>query len=233
MTDSKAALAFERNRADVDRLMALHEQISGDAPGRRYGLEVLNKSAIVLLCAAWEAYCEDIVSEVVEHYVHHAPDAGCLPQALRKQIATELNDDKMRMWSLAGDGWREVLKTRLDGLKVERDRMLNTPKTAQIKKLFNDHAGYRDITGHWYWRGRTVESSCDTLDELVTLRGAIAHRVGAEDAVRKINVTKYTELIARLVKKCDHSMTMAAEEVTGKPLNPPITEPSTTETPAD
>lgn len=218
MERSAAYGAFTSNRADVDRLMQLHRDISGSAPGRKYGVAVLNKSAVVLLCAAWEAYCEDIVSEVVQHYVDHAPDANALPQVLRNRIATDLHNDKMRMWTLAGDGWRNVLGARLADLKVERDRKLNTPKTSQIKALFADHAGYADITSRWYWQGRTVESACDELDNFVALRGAIAHRVEADSAVRKTAVTKYTQFIGRLVQRIDSAMVAHAEGVTDQRL---------------
>jgi len=218
MTGSAAYDAFTSNRADVDRLMQLHGDISGGAPGRKYGVAVLNKSAIVLLCASWEAYCEDIVSEVVQHFVDHAPDANALPQALRNRIATDLHTDKMKMWTLAGDGWRAVLQARLADLKVERDRKLNTPKTSQIKQLFADHAGYGDITSEWYWHGRTVDSATDTLDEFVTLRGAIAHRVEADSATHKATVTKYTQFIGRLVRRIDGVMVEHAEIIAGRPL---------------
>lgn len=218
---SAAYEAFENNRADVDRLMELHGDISGNAPGRKYGVAVLNKSAIVLLCASWEAYCEDIVSEVVQHYVKHAPDANALPQVLRKRIATELGElGKDKMWTLADEGWRSVLSSRLADLKVERDRSLNTPKTKQVRDLFEDHAGYTDITSEWYWSGRSVDSSRKTLDGFVSLRGDIAHRVDADKAVHKSKVTSYTQFIGRLVKRTDGVMREHAREITRKRLNP-------------
>ena len=61
---SEARKAFDANVADVDRLLALHSTAGGAGQGRRYGLEVLNKSAIVLVTAYWEAYCEDIAAEM-------------------------------------------------------------------------------------------------------------------------------------------------------------------------
>lgn len=218
MTHSSAFRAFESNRADVDRLLELHGGISGKAPGRKYGVAVLNKSAVVLLCAAWEAYCEDLVSEVVEHFVNRAPEARVLPQVLRNRIATDLSTDKMKMWTLAGDGWRAVLNKRLSDLKVERDRKLNTPKTNQIRDLFAEHVGYADIDQSWFWRGFTAETAGDKLDKFVTLRGAIAHRVEADNAVHKSDVTSYTRFIGRLVSKTDKVITEHAHSVTGQPL---------------
>jgi hypothetical protein len=73
---STARATFEANRQDVDRLMQLHTTEGGDEPGRRVGLEVLNKSAIVLLCAIWEAYVEDLATEVIDHYVTHVGEVS-------------------------------------------------------------------------------------------------------------------------------------------------------------
>lgn len=218
MTHSSAYQAFESNRADVDRLLEVHRDLGGKGRGRRYGMAVLNKSAVVLLCAAWEAYCEDLVSEVVEHFVKQTPDANVLPAVLRKRIATELSSDKMQMWTLAGDGWRHVLSKRLSDLKVERDRKLNTPKTAQIRALFAEHVGYDNIDQKWAWRSVTTEQASDRLNEFVKLRGSIAHRVEAESAVHKPDVVKYTRFIGQLVKNTDQVIVEHARSVTGLPL---------------
>ena len=37
---SKARQAFDRNVKDVERLLAVHVDVGGDAQDRRYGLEV-------------------------------------------------------------------------------------------------------------------------------------------------------------------------------------------------
>ncbi len=211
-------MTFASNRADVDRLMEVHGDISGDSPGRKYRVEVLNKSAIVLLCASWEAFCEDLVSEVVQHFVLYAPNANALPQPVRKRIAADFKADDMRMWTLADDGWRQVLTMRLADLKEERDRKLNTPKTAQIQALFADHVGYADITVDWHWQKRTTQSSTLALDEFVTLRGAIAHRASAPASVRKSDVTRQTKFISALVHATDRAICEHAVAVTNVPL---------------
>lgn len=56
---SNAILAFDESRKDIDRLLEIHQRLGGKGKGRRHQLEVLNKSAIVLISAIWEAYCED------------------------------------------------------------------------------------------------------------------------------------------------------------------------------
>lgn len=93
---SQARATYEASVADVERLMELHAQIGGEDPGRRVGLEVLNKSAIVLMCAIWEACVEDLVTEVVEHYITELKNPKKLPKQLREQVAKELIDESDR-----------------------------------------------------------------------------------------------------------------------------------------
>ena len=103
---SKARAAFDENAQDVDRLLEIHSDVGGDAKGRRFGLEVLNKSAIVLLTAIWEAYCEDIATEALEHLIAHVPSGSALPKELKKRIVNDIEADrnKLAMWDLADSG---------------------------------------------------------------------------------------------------------------------------------
>lgn len=220
MTMTTANVAFHMNTNDVHSLLDFHEKKTGTGRGRRWDVEVLNKSAIVLLCAAWEAYCEDVVTVVVEHYVDHAPNAMCLPTPLRKRISKPYNDGNRHMeaWNLADDGWRKVLRDRLDDLQEERDRHLNTPKSGPLKEMFRDNVGCEDITDHWSWNSTNKEKSCKTLNEFVELRGAIAHRANAPEYVLKREVLLALGHVQRLVKATDAAMFELALEVTGMPL---------------
>ena len=135
---SKARFKFNANADDIGRLLEIHKDLGGDKKGRRFRLEVLNKSAIVLITAIWEAYCEDLAKEALEHIVKNAPDSTALPKELKKRIAKELKEDKneVMVWTLADPGWRIVLTKRLSNLAEERNRKLNTPKAQNIIDLF-------------------------------------------------------------------------------------------------
>ena len=50
---SKSQLTFDESAKDVERLMEIHKNLGGAKKGRRYKLEVLNKSAVVLITAIW------------------------------------------------------------------------------------------------------------------------------------------------------------------------------------
>src|SRR5215469_10579984 len=109
---SNARRSFDANCKDIDKLLQVHGELSGKGPGRRYEVEVLNKSGIVLLTSFWEAYCEDIAAEALERLVSDGPDATILPIALQKLVAKELKADphELAIWRLADDQWRATLK---------------------------------------------------------------------------------------------------------------------------
>src|SRR5438309_5226988 len=113
---SGARKSFDRNLGDIKRLVALHSMVGGTGAGRRYGLEVLNKSAIVLITAYWEAYCEDIAAEALAHIVAHARSSDVLPNELKKQLAKELKQapHELELWKIADRGWKKYLSDRLE-----------------------------------------------------------------------------------------------------------------------
>lgn len=218
---SRARAAFDKNVEDIKRLLSMHEEIGGKGRGRRYGLEVLNKSAIVLVTAFWEAYCEDIAAEGLAHIIKHAKSADALPVELKKLIAKKLEKTPhdLEVWKIADDGWRSYLTDHLGELKKERDRRLNTPKTDQINDLFKSAIGIEKMSSHWYWpKKMKADRASEKLDTYVSLRGAIAHRGQHDTSVTKKNVTDYFEFIQDLVAKTGGHVNTHVRIVTGKPL---------------
>jgi hypothetical protein len=194
-------MAFEENLQDVERLLELHQQIGGNKKGRRFGLEVLNKSAIVLITAFWEAYCEDIAAEGLAHIVKHAKSADVLPTELKKIVATELKNDshELAIWKVSDGGWRNYLSARLEALNEARARKLNTPKTANINTLFASAVGIDRISDSWHWPPKmTTKQAADKLDRYVELRGAIAHRGKYSQTVKKAEVISYLDFSKEL-----------------------------------
>lgn len=218
---SKARLAFNKNAEDISRLIELHALVGGIGPGRRRGLEVLNKSAIVLITAIWEAYCEDIASEGLEHIVKYAKSAEAIPVELKKIITRNLKSSahELEIWKVADGGWRIYLTEHLEKLKEERDRRLNTPKTAQINELFKSALGIEKISTSWKWdKKMTAARAADKLDKYVTLRGAIAHRGSNDKPVIKANVTDYFDFIKSIVSKTGGAVNRHVKSTTGKKM---------------
>jgi RiboL-PSP-HEPN len=218
---SKARKALDANMADIDRLLEIHKNVGGGLKGRRYGLEVVNKSAIVLICAFWEAYCEDLAAEALEHIVTHAKSADSLPTELRKAILKSLSaeKDELAAWKICGDGWRQAARDRFAALKEARDRKLNTPKSEQIDQLFLDAIGLKTMSQHWRWSKRlTVAGARTKLDKFVTLRGSIAHRGSATGSVTKAQVTDFKEFTSNLASRSGGAVNRFVQNAVGKRL---------------
>ena len=217
---SKARIAFDANCADIDRLVEIHTRLTGDAPGRRYDVEVLNKAGIVLITSFWEAYCEDIAAEGLEHLLKHTNSASALPLDLQRIVAKNLKADQhdLAVWKLADDGWRNVLTERLAELQEERNRKLNTPKTVQIDELFMRALGIPRVSSRWYWNNMPRERAIQKLDRYVELRGEIAHRGRAASSVKKSQVVDYYSHVKLLVGKTGGEVSRVLKNATGRAL---------------
>lgn len=218
---SVARKAFDENFTDIERLLELHTQEGGDAKGRRYRLEVLNKSAIVLITSFWEAYCEDIASEALQHLLDHAPSADALPEHLRKKLAAEIKKapHELEVWKIAGDGWKKYLSDRMQKLTEERNKKLNTPKSDQIDTLFEETIGLQGISSSWAISKRTnAVAARKKLDDFVTLRGSIAHRGKHNESVKKKDVLDYAALVKALAAKSGGAVNRYVKAATKKPL---------------
>jgi hypothetical protein len=211
---------FDANCEYIDRLLDIHGRLTGDGPGRRYDVEVLNKAGIVLITSFWEAYCEDVAAEGLVHVVKNSKDAKALPKELRKIIAKSLKEDKneVAIWDLADDGWRSVLTRQLASLQEQRNRKLNTPKSEQIEDLFEKTLGIPKISARWYWNNMTRERAVKKLDRYVVLRGAIAHRGSAASSIKKSDLSDYYSHVKILVNKIDNEVNRYVKDVTGQPV---------------
>ncbi len=197
---------FEANLADVERLLAIHREIAGGSKGRKHNVEVLNKSGIVLLVACWEAFIEDLAEAAFDALLEHVSDPATLPPKLQTQASAELksSSDDRRVWELAGDGWKEVLKRHRRETLKRHLSSFNTPKPEQIDTLFEDLLGLRSLSQSWKWPRSSPSRGATTLRELVALRGSIAHRVCAAKAVKKRDVWRAGMFLIRL-SVCSHN----------------------------
>ena len=217
---SEARRNFDKNCEDVRRLMTIHSSIAGGTPGRKYGVDVLNKSAIVLITAFWEAYCEDLAAEALAHLVANCEDASDLPKELKKRVLDELvgQAHELAPWELAGEGWRTVLTDRLERLQAQRNRRLNTPRAVQIDELFVTTLGISKVSKSWYWPGVSSEMARRKLDRYVELRGSIAHRGSTTGSVTKYRVNDYLSLVKSLVGKTGGRVNGHLKSTTGEGL---------------
>lgn len=213
-----ALASFNQNKSDVDRLMEIHATIGGEGPGRKWNVEVLHKAAIVLTCAVWEAFAEDLILEAIEHIAKHLASPDKLPIHLKKQIAKQIKSDlhDLSPWQLAGNGWQGVVRDNATTLVGAVAGRLNTPKSEQLKDLYKRSLGMPDITSSWIRRKLTPEQACKRLDEFITLRGAIAHRGQDANSVTKAKAEGFLALVSELVGFTDQAVRAHAYSLTGK-----------------
>jgi hypothetical protein len=212
---AKHNASFEKNCSEVLRLVEIHEELTGTARGRRHGVEILHKSAIVMLCATWEALVEDLVEAALAAMIAKAVDYSVFPQSVLDRVASNLQGPKA--WALAGAGWKTALQNNLKEVLAKTTGTLNTPKTEQVDALFAKTVGVPRLSDSWHWKGSSSTRATKLLDELVVLRGSIAHRVQATTDVKKANVLDSANLIKRLAAASSNAIRDYINQRIGSP----------------
>ncbi len=64
---------------DAEQLDDIHTRLSTGAPGRQYGLDSLNRSAVVISVSAWESYVEELMRECLQVLRPAGPNLGAWP----------------------------------------------------------------------------------------------------------------------------------------------------------
>ena len=191
---------FRSNLSEIRRLVDIHTEVAGTGVGYKANVEVLNKSAIVLLVACWEAFVEDLATAAFTFMLGEAPAPASFPQRVLTLSTATLREapDAREIWKLAGDGWRQVLKNHQSKVTQQLVGKLNTPRPKQVDEIFDQMIGLKTLSSKWSWKGMPNAKAVARLDRLVTLRGEIAHRVATSRGVRKAFVTQHSEFVIRL-----------------------------------
>jgi hypothetical protein len=199
---SEAYKNYLINLKDVDRLIESHANESGSSKGKK-GLGHITRSGVVMLCAAFEVFVEELVEETIEIYINSFPSFKEFPKQCRKRFATLVMESKneLEMLGIAGDGWKDMLRTF-----VRRETgALNTPKTEPVNVLVNRFIGIADFSTKW-------SPDCSTkLNDFVSTRGEIAHN-GSKAIYVKIKYLKESrDFVTSLCQEID---TLVCDKIT-------------------
>jgi hypothetical protein len=207
------------NLKEVERLLEIHTKIAGSTVGAKHKVEVLNKSGIVLLVACWEAFIEDLAEVSFRLQLRRAKRPEIFPSKVLALASKKLREDKdeRRVWDLAGDGWKTVLRDHQDQVLKRYIGNFNTPKPKQIDELFSSLIAVPKVSKKWSWHRCTPAKARARLDKLVTLRGAIAHRVSAPRSVRKSDVEYAASFIGRLAVATHNAVNTSLSTRLGHP----------------
>lgn len=204
---------------DASRLIDIHTHMGGSEAGRRRGFEVLNKSSVIFLAAAWEAFVEDVATQAIDHLIAKAKDHLSIPLSVRKATAKQIKEHKHELspWDLAGEGWKaNVLKYRDTVIKEEISKF-NTPKPYNVDKLFSRVLGIDNLSDNWNWQGMSKKSSKEKLRKFIEMRGAIAHRGKLPQKITKTYVTGHRDFIARLSVRSANILRKKVKDLSGTP----------------
>jgi hypothetical protein len=205
---------FLENIAEVEKLLDIHAQLGGAGPGRKRDVEVLNKSAIVLVVACWEALVEDLASLALDFMIDNAKDYKAFPPSVLDRVGSKYSGPNA--WTLAGDGWKKALRDSYTEILAKTTGILNTPRAPQVDDLFQKSVGLKSVSACWYWKGRSKAKAIAALDDLVTLRGSIAHRVTSSKYVYKKDVSAAIKLASYLAAKTSNSVRTHVHSSIGK-----------------
>jgi hypothetical protein len=207
---------FKSNVTEALKLLDIHEEVTGDKRGRRYNVEILNKSCIVLITACWEAFVEDIVSSALQHMITNCTAPHSFPPKLLKIIAEELKSEKheLRIFDLSGDGWRKIMVEHKDKMINKYIGSFNTPRFGNVDLLMQNTLGINDLSSCWQWKSMSYHNARSRLNDYITLRGAIAHRLRTAKAVTKTQAVDYTVLIIRIAVKTSNHIRKHVHNIT-------------------
>lgn len=127
---SAALQKFETNMlVDVDRIIGSHGDLNHDGMGRR-GLGHITRSGVLMLCAAWELYLEELAVESARFFINRVDSPDQLPLPVQKEIAKVVRDSKheLKPIEMAGDGWINIYQNQVGQLMSA----LNTPKSTNL-----------------------------------------------------------------------------------------------------
>lgn len=166
---------------DVDRIIETHDSIQNGSPGNM-GLGHLPRAGVLLLCAAWELYIEELLLEVVEKNIDRCMNPTELPDIVQKTIAKYVKDSKhqLKPLYLAGDGWKNIYIE----IANEYVSSLNTPKQNNIDVMFHEIVGIKDLSTNW-------SDGSSAINDFVKARGDVAHR-GSDAGNIRINTLRNT-----------------------------------------
>ena len=209
---SNAYGTFKYNVVNVERLAKAHEALAPTGQGKR-GLGHITRSAIVILCACWEQYAEDVILEAVTHIGGGAGNPGDLPKQVRKVLGCKVQNakNKLKPLELAGRGWQDVYTAYAKNDVGE----MHSPKAENIQKLMKDYLGIGVKVYDAWTHGK------DRLDEFVGLRNSIAHKGRAMGKYIKFHeVGTSIELVHLTVVETDNFIIdFLAEHLGQRPWN--------------
>ncbi|PJZ23898.1 hypothetical protein CH352_18875 [Leptospira hartskeerlii] len=216
--NSIAFSKFQETKEEIATLWEMHVELSGTSgQGRRNDrLSILNKTALVFVSASWESYIEDVIQESFEKLLLNVKEADHLPMKLRMQCVDEITNSKdpTAIWKISDKKWITYItdnKKKVLGAWIEK---FHSPKSENIKDLFSNTVGIKDITKSWFWQRMNYSNAIEKLDDYLDIRGKIVHRLKTEEKIKKWQADDFLGHVSLLVEKTDNALKIHLESLT-------------------
>lgn len=186
-------------------------------------LQMLLNSAIVMMVASWEAFVEDVAKSAFQELITHAKQPKDFPKNVLTIISKTIKEDKNehKIFSLSGDGWREVFREYQNLVIQKYLGRFNTPSVDNVSALFEDLIGLKDLKSTWRWEDYNPKDILSALDDLIKDRGDIAHRAACSKDVDLRKVLFYSTTIFHISAITSNRVAEHVEQLTGtRPWNP-------------
>jgi hypothetical protein len=172
---SKSYFDFLTLLKDVEQLQITHSDYTKGKKGRK-NLGYLTRSAMVMLCASWERYNENLLLETIDLILATNIEAKSLPKEIKLYLSDRVKENKNNIYpiELADNGWRNLWK----GYAINETNLLNTPNSEKLNKLFKRFLGIDQYTKLW------IEKHIIQIDDFIKIRGEIAHNGSKAKYVR-------------------------------------------------
>ncbi|KAB7700290.1 hypothetical protein GBN26_09450 [Plesiomonas shigelloides] len=193
---SQAYRKFIHNTVDVDRLISSHNVLNPNGRGRR-GLGHITRGGVMMLCASWEVYVEDVLIECAKYISNNLFHPNELPRTVKKNLAKKIRENKneLKVLELGGCGWRDVY---LQYCQNEA-RLVNSPKTTILEPLYKNYIGVQDISTFWTCGG-------EYITDFVSVRGGIAHKGRSSGYITVKELEQYNDIIKFTAKEMDNQL---------------------------
>lgn len=194
---SNSYLDFLELLEDVEQLRNTHYAYSKGKRGKK-SLGFLTRSSIVMLCAAWERYSENILLECIDKILDTDIQANALSKHIKEYISQKVRESKNVIYpiELADNGWKNLWR----GYAINETNFLNTPNSGNLNKLFKSFLGIEDFTLMWHHK------SIEKINAFIKTRGEIAHNGSKAKYVRFSTLLKNIEVITENTIQVDYSL---------------------------
>lgn len=204
---SKALQNFRKALLDSQHILALYESEHNN-PMRTIPehAEVLKRACLILAVTAWETYVEDLFTEQVPGRIDAAKSPEefqkAFDQVAKRWLQRSKEDQAKTLLQWTGDGWKRYLQDFFISCLTS----LHTPNSTNLSKLFSLFLNV-DLQKHWAWHPYKFDAAAKRLDDIIKLRGQIAHRSRTEGTnkhpISHEKLVSYLKFLAELATNTD------------------------------